>query len=109
MDNARRLGTLLSVGIDVAHHIVPHFLLPRLRHLIIDVVGVGFEFRDLLVGDIQTQFLLGLGKRNPQSAPCAEFHIGRKEVLHFLPGIAGTKRGFINVFQSIQSFIEILR
>ena len=51
MDDTRRLGALLPVGIDMAHHVVPHLFLSRLRHVIIDVLHMAFQLVNLLLRD----------------------------------------------------------
>ena len=43
MDDARRLGALLAVGIHVAHHVVADLMFPLLGDFIVDVVLVGFQ------------------------------------------------------------------
>ena len=40
MDDPRRFRTLLSVSVHMTHDIMAHLLLPGLRHLIIDIVGM---------------------------------------------------------------------
>ena len=104
MDNASCLRTLLTVGVNVAHHVVTHDLLTCLSDFVIDVLGVFLQFGDLLVGDIKTEFLLGLCESDPQPAPCAEFHVGGEEVLHFLARVTGAEGRLIDVFHSCQSF-----
>ena len=51
----RRLGALLPIGMDVAHHIVTHQTLPLLGHGVIDVVLMRFQLCDLLLCDLQPQ------------------------------------------------------
>ena len=72
MDDALRLRALETIGIHVAHDIVPHDALPRLGILVIDLILMRLELRDLLVGNIQPELLLCLRKRNPQPSPGAE-------------------------------------
>ena len=98
MYNAGSLRTLLTVGVDVAHYVVTDYLFACLGDIVIDVLGVFLKLGDLFVGDIQTKFLFGLGESYPQSAPCAELHIGGEEVLHFLTCVAGAERCLIYVF-----------
>ena len=73
MDDALRLRALYAVGVHMAHHIVAHLLLPGLRHVIVDVVRVLLQLRDLLVRDGESQLLLRLRQRDPQPSPGAEF------------------------------------
>ena len=52
MDDSLRLRALHSVCIYMGHDIVAHHLLPLLRHLIVDIVRMGLQLIDLLLGDI---------------------------------------------------------
>ena len=60
VDDSLCLGTLLSVSIYMGHHIVAHFLFPCLRHIIVDIILMSLQFVNLLLGNIQSQLLLGL-------------------------------------------------
>ena len=91
MDDARRLGALEPVGVYMAHHVVAAFPLPALGIFIIDVVLVGFQLGDLLVGDFQALLLLRPGQGNPQPAPGAELVVLGEYKLHLLAGIPGGK------------------
>ena len=75
VDDAFRLRTLYAISIYMGHDIVAHQLFPLFRHLIIDILGVGFQLRNLLFRDIQPQFLFCLSQRYPELPPGAEFHI----------------------------------
>ncbi len=44
MNNGGGFGTLLSIGIDMAHYIMPYQFLPFLCHLIVDIVCMAFQF-----------------------------------------------------------------
>ncbi len=109
MNDARSFRTLLSIGIHMAHHIVPHFLLPGLCHLVIDVLCMSLQFFDLLIGDDgsavlgQPQFLLCLCQGDPQLPPGTEFHIGGKQVLHFPAGITLGQGTLISVCTHLSS------
>ena len=98
MDNAFCFGALHTVGVHMAHDIVAHLFFARLGDFIVNVVGVGFEFGDLLVGNRQPQFFFAFGKGNPQLSPSAEFKVRRKDVFHFFARIARVQRAFVNVF-----------
>ena len=91
VDDALRARALEAVGVDVAHHIMAAFALAALGVLVIDVVPVGSELGDLLVGDGQALPFFGSRQGNPQPAPGAEFVILRKGKLHLRAGIAGGK------------------
>ena len=97
MDDPLRLGALHTIGVDVAHHIMANLLLPRLGNLVVDVVLVGLELGDLLVGDRQTLMLLSPGQCNPEPAPGLELVVLRKDVLHLIAGITGLERADITV------------
>ena len=97
MDDARRLGALLAVGIDVAHHVVADHLFPLLGHLVVDVLGVGFQLVDLLLGDGQAQLHLRLRQGDPKLPPGAELHVRGEQVFHFLVRIPGGQGGFVNI------------
>ena len=93
MNNTSRLRALLPVSINMAHHIMPHFLLPRLRHIIVNIFRMRFQLVDLLLRDnrlpvlAKSQLHLRLRQRDPQLPPRPEFHIRRKNILHLLTGI----------------------
>ena len=55
MDDALGLGALDAVGVDVAHDVVTDQPFPFLGDLVVDVVLVGFQLGDLLLGDGQAQ------------------------------------------------------
>ena len=84
VDNSLCLRTLQAIGIDMAHHVMPHKLLPGLGILIIDVILMGLQLIDLLLRNIQSQLFLGLSQRDPQLSPCAELLILGEQVLHLL-------------------------
>ncbi len=87
MDDPLRLRALYAVGIDVGHDVMAHFLLPRLRHLVIDVLRMGFQFVDLFLRNRKSQLFLGLRQSDPQPSPRTEFFIRRENILHLSAGI----------------------
>ena len=89
MDDARRLGALQAVGVHMAHHVVAAFLFPADSVVIVDVLGMGLQLGDLLVGDVNALLLLGLGQGNPQPAPGAELVVLGENELHLPAGIPG--------------------
>ena len=97
MDDACGGGRGLAIGVHVRHHIVAHLVLALFGDLVVDVGDVRGELVDLLLCDGQAQLVLGAGKRHPQSAPRLEAHVGGKEVQHICGGIAGRKRGLVNI------------
>ena len=97
MDDSLRLRALQPVGVNMGHHIVTHFLLPAFRVLIVDVVRVAFQFRDLLIGDRKPQLLLRLGQRDPEFSPGPELSVRREYFLHLRARVAFRKRTYISV------------
>ena len=92
MDDACRLGALLAVGVDMAHHVVAHQLFALNGDFIVDVVHMGFQLGHHFGGDIGQALLhLGPGQRHPQAAPGAELVVVREDVLHLIGGITGGK------------------
>ena len=101
MDDARRLGTLLAVGVHMAHHVVADLFFPLLGDFVVDVVLVGFQFVNLLLGNVQPQLPLGLGQGDPKPPPGAEFEVVGEKMLHFPAGIAGGQGGNIGIMGHI--------
>ena len=98
MDDACCLGALLAVGVDMAHNVVAHQLLPLDGDLIVDVVHMSFQLGHHLGGDIGQALLhLGPGQGHPQAAPGAELVVVREDVLHLIGGISGGKGADITV------------
>ena len=98
MDDACCLGTLLTVGVDMAHDVVAHQLFPLDGDFIVDVVHMSFQLGHHLGGDIGQALLhLGPGQRHPQAAPGAELVVVREDVLHLIGGITGGKGADITV------------
>ena len=88
MDNALRIRALQAVCIDVAHHIVAHYLLTCLGFGKVDVEGVFLQLCNLRIRNVQPQLLLRFGKGNPKAAPCLELVLLREDCLHLLAGVA---------------------
>ena len=98
MDDARRLGALLAVGVDMAHHVVADQLFAGDGDIVVDVVHMGFQLGHHLGGDVgQALVHLGPGQRHPQAAPGAELVVVREDVLHLIGGVTGGKRADITV------------
>ena len=97
VDDPLRLGALQSVCVDMAHYIMADHFLSGFGFFIVNIIRMGFEFGDLLVGDGQSQFLLRLSQRDPQFPPGPEFHIRRKDVLHLFARISLGERAHISV------------
>lgn len=81
MNDPCRLRTLLSIGIDMAHHVMTHFLFPGLGHIIVDILRMALQFVNLFLGDnrlavlAQSQLHLRLRQGDPQPPPGSEFHV----------------------------------
>ena len=75
MNDALCLRALEAVGINMGHDIVADLFFARFGIRVIDVLSMGFELRDLLVGDIESEFLLRLGESDPQLSPGAELAV----------------------------------
>ena len=65
VNNRRRGFRLHAERVNVRHNIVTNLVFALFGNVVIDVVGILFHFGDLLVGDVEPQFFLALGKRNP--------------------------------------------
>ena len=91
MNDRARLGALLAPRVDVRHHVMAQFFLIRRRLVIVHVGGVGAQFVQLLVRDVQPRLLFRFGKGDPERAPGGEFFIRGKEILHLPGGVSGGK------------------
>ena len=69
VDNGHSLGALLSVGVNVGHHVVAELLFPLGGGVVIDVVQMGFQLGHLFGGDWEAQFHLSPGQGHPQAPP----------------------------------------
>ena len=98
MDDRFGSWTLLSIGIHMRHHVMPHFRFARFGNFIIDIVRMSGHFRDLNVSDLKAQHLLSARKRDPKLSPSAKFFLLRKEILHFRTGISCTQRRYVLLF-----------
>ena len=84
----------------MAHDIVPNDTLPLLGILVIDIILVCLELRNLLVGNIQPKLFLCLRKRNPELSPGTELFFLGKQVLHLPACIALGKRAYVAVIST---------
>ena len=92
-----RGGALGAEHMDVAHHVMTQLGFFRLGGFKVDIVQMGFHFRDLFVRDGKPQFLFGFCQSDPESAPGGVFLLGRPVVAHFLAGIAPGQRVLIRI------------
>ena len=72
---------------DVRHHIVADLPLAPLGVVVVDVVRVRLQLRDLRIGDREPQLLLRLRQRDPEAPPRPELEIGGEEVRHLRRGV----------------------
>ena len=93
MNDACCLRALLAIGINMAHNVMANNLLARLRHVIVNVIGMCLQLIDLLLRDDGLSVLrkaklhLRFSQGNPKLSPGSEFHVRGKDKLHFLAGI----------------------
>ena len=76
MYDAFGFRTLQSVSVYMRHHIVTNDLFSFLRLSVVDVIHVGFQFFDLFICNVESQFLFGFSQGDPEPAPCSEFLFG---------------------------------
>ena len=87
MDDSFGFRALYSISIYMRHDIVTYLTFTFLGNVIIDIFCMLFQFIDLLLCNVKAKLFLCLSKCDPEFSPCAEFHIRRKNVLHFFAGI----------------------
>ena len=76
MDDRLCLGALNAESVNVAHNVMTDKLFTLFGNIVVNVVGVGFHFVNLLLGYAETEFVLSFCKCNPEFAPCFKFKIG---------------------------------
>ena len=72
MNDARRLGTLKPVSVNMAHDIMADHLLSGLGVSVVYILRVLLKLGYLLVCNGQSQLLFRLRKSYPQLSPCPE-------------------------------------
>ena len=97
VDYGPGIGTLDSVGPDVAHHIVERLALVRLGVGVVYLVAKPLHLGNLLVGNAEPELFLGLCQRNPERPPRAELPVGRKDRARLIGAPARHKRVFKTV------------
>jgi hypothetical protein len=108
MDNRPRIRALISPRMNMSHDVVPQFALVTVRGIEIDVVDIRSHLGDLRVTDIQSEFLLTFGQRNPKPPPCGMLFLSRPDRGHFSRGISRDERVFVDVVGHNVSF-RVLR
>ena len=97
MDDSFSLWALYAVSIYMGHHVMAYLFFSGFGHVIVNIVCMSFQLIDLFLGNIQSQFFLCLCQSDPQSSPGTEFHIRRKNILHFFAGITLGQWTYISV------------
>ena len=92
MDDGHRRGALLSVSIDVCHHVMTHDFFSCARDIEIDVVDMRLHLRDLFVGYVESQLLFALRERYPELAPKDHAVLFTEIFQHGLGRVASGKR-----------------
>lgn len=88
VNNLGCIRTLVTKLNDMGHHVVTRLLLLLEGKLKVNVVIVVLHLGDLLVGNLNAKFLLGLCEDNPKSAPGAELLQVAEVEVHLFRGIA---------------------
>ena len=83
MDDSLRLRTLLTISVDMGHNVMTHKLFPFSCNIVIDVIRMCLKLFDLLVRNRKSQFFFRFRQSDPKFSPRSEFHIRRKNILHF--------------------------
>ena len=91
MDDGLRLGTLLTVGVDMAHDIVADHLFPGFGNIEVDIFDVRVQLSHLFGGDTQTELMLRPGQSDPELAPGGEFVPFGEKILHFIARVSRGK------------------
>ena len=97
VDDTGGRGSRQAVGVDMGHHVMAHLLFPLGSGGIVNIRNVGFQLLHLLLGDVQAQGMLGLGKAHPELPPGLIAHVLREQVQHILRSVSGGQRGFVTV------------
>ena len=75
-------GRHLAEGMDVRHDVVARAAFVFERHLEVDVLEVLTHLVELRLGNVQAQFPLGFGQRQPAAAPCGELLLWTPQFFH---------------------------
>ena len=87
---------LRAVSLHVRHYVVAHLFFVLFRQIVIDIVGILFQFRHLFGRNVQSQLHFRLGKRDPELSPEFETLVVGKRALHFLTCISRDQRVIVN-------------
>ena len=97
VDDSFGFGALQPIGVNMAHDIMPDHFFSGFCILIVDIGHMSPELFDLLIGNGQAKLFFRLSQGHPEAAPCAELHVGRKDILHFPAGISFGQGTYISV------------
>ena len=75
----------------MAHHIVAALALAALGVIVVNIVLMGLQFGNLLIGNGQALLLLGARQGDPQPSPGAKLVVLGKDELHLRACIPGGK------------------
>ena len=87
VDDALGFRALQSVSVYVGHDVVANDLLAFFGFVVVDIIGGGLQFCDLLVSDGKAQLLFRFCQCDPEFSPGPEFHFRGKEVFHLFARI----------------------
>ena len=106
MNDRHRLGRQFAERLDVRHDVVTHLFLELRGIFVVDVVLELFHLGDLLVGDVQSEFLFRFGKRDPQPSPKTELRVVRKVRRHLFAGVSCDQGIDVNI--GLHSYLRVL-
>ena len=92
MDDALCFGAEKAIGINIRHNIMADLFFALVDDVEVDVLDMGLQFVDLVLGNVQSEFLLGLGQKDPKVAEAAHPCPFRENSLHRLASITAGKR-----------------
>ena len=87
MDDPFCFRTLYTVCVYMRHNIVTYLTFTFFGNVIVDILCMCLQFIDLLLCNVKAKLFICLCKCDPEFSPCTEFHIRRKNILHFFAGI----------------------
>src|SRR5262245_42592035 len=97
MDDPARRWTLIAVGMDVRHHIVPQPPLMRLSRRKVDRVDIPPQRLNLRLRNREAQLRFRLSQPNPKLPPCAKLLLVAPKPAHFRRSVATNQRVFVEL------------
>ena len=95
VDHTSGAGRRFSVGIDMCHHVMPHFLFPLRGTFKINIIDVRFQLRHLLCRNGQAKVMLRPGQRSPELSPDPNTLFLGEQMQHLFGSITGREGRFI--------------